>query len=67
MEKNIEISAKIKKILKNNHWTQTQLAKELKIIPSRLNHWIWDKNSTKAEWLVDKIDHLYSQCVQETK
>ena len=63
MQKNIEISAKIKKILKNHHWTQTRLAKELNIIPSRLNHWIKDKNNTKAEWLVDKIDILYNQCV----
>ena len=62
MEKNIEISSKIKKILKINHWTQTQLAKELNIIPSRLNHWIRDKNYTKSEWLVEKINNLFEKC-----
>lgn len=67
MAEKIEISTKIKKILKYNHWTQTQLAKELNIIPSRLNHWLWDKNNTKSEWLVDKINELYDNLFLETK
>ena len=58
----MNISDKIKKILKTKKWTQTRLAAELKISPARLNTYYLDKNDPVADWVIESIDKLYKEC-----
>ncbi len=62
----MNISDKIKKILKTKKWTQTRLASELKISPARLNTYYLDKNDPSADWVIDSIDKLHKECEAKT-
>ncbi len=58
----MNLSEKLKIILKYRRWTQTRLAKYLGISPPRINNWLHNKNKPNAEWLTDRIDKLFNEC-----
>lgn len=59
----VKLSDKIKKILKTKKWTQSRLARDLKISTARLNNYYRDKNQPVVDWLTEAIERLYQECV----
>lgn len=61
-ENQMNIVDKIKKILKEKHWTQKALSKQIGVSPTRLNNWLHNRSYPNAEWITDKIDNLFAEC-----
>ena len=61
----ITMPDKIKFILERKRWTQSRLAKYLKISPQRLNVYYHEKNHPVAEWVKTAIDELYEKCKKQ--
>lgn len=60
----MRLTDKIKKILKVKKWRQKRLAEELGVSAQRLNHWLQKGTFPDEQWIIDKIDSLYYECIR---